>query len=187
MSILRGFMPFILFGVLTGPLGAGCALQLAALLAILMAARDGARKGWASLKLLEAASAVLFAGLAVAAAIASAGISLFVLKLCVDAGLAVIAIGSMLVGRPFTIQYAREQVAPEFWHSPIFIRTNYRITAVWAAAFVVQAFFSAAGAFIPGLPPALPLALVIAAFVGAVLFTVEYPKRVRARVRAGAT
>ena len=48
----------------------------------------------------------------------------------VDAGLLLIVLVSMAIGRPFTLQYAREQVAPEFWNSPEFVRTNYVITAI---------------------------------------------------------
>ena len=36
-------------------------------------------------------------------------------RLAVDAGLFAIALVSLLVGRPFTLQYARESVPKEFW------------------------------------------------------------------------
>ena len=49
------------------------------------------------------------------------------------------AVGSILLRRPFTLEYAREQVDEQFWEQPIFIRTNYVITWAWAAAFGVQA------------------------------------------------
>lgn len=45
-----------------------------------------------------------------------------------DGALAVVAIGSLLVGIPFTVQYAREQTAQEQWNSPIFIRVNQILT-----------------------------------------------------------
>jgi len=37
----------------------------------------------------------------------------------------------MAVGQPFTMQYAREQVKPEFCGSPTFRHVNYVITGVW--------------------------------------------------------
>jgi hypothetical protein len=38
-------------------------------------------------------------------------------------GLLPIVLVSMAVGRPFTLQYAREQVEPEFWDKPELVRT----------------------------------------------------------------
>jgi hypothetical protein len=67
------------------------------------------------------------------------------MSLLANATLTAIAWGSLLAGAPFTIQYAREQVAPEFWHSPLFIRTNQHITAVWGLDF----FLSALGFALP--------------------------------------
>lgn len=55
------------------------------------------------------------------------------------------ALGSILIRRPFTLEYAREQVDRDHWESPIFIRTNYIITWAWVAAFAVQAIVGLIG------------------------------------------
>ena len=81
------------------------------------------------------------------------------------------------LGRPFTLQYAREQVAPELWASPEFIRTNYVITAVWALAFAVLVIADLILLYRPDLSPRLGIFLTIAALVGAVKFTSWYPER----------
>ena len=60
------------------------------------------------------------------------------MSLLVNVILTAVAWGSLLAGAPFTIQYAREQVAPELWHTPMFLRINEYITAVWGLDF----FFS---------------------------------------------
>jgi hypothetical protein len=39
---------------------------------------------------------------------------------------------SIVIGSPFTLQFARETVPPEVWNQPIFIQTNYRISLLWA-------------------------------------------------------
>ncbi|HUN57745.1 MAG TPA: hypothetical protein VMU41_06490 [Candidatus Binataceae bacterium] len=39
---------------------------------------------------------------------------------------------TIAIGFPFTLQFAREQVPPAVWDAPIFIRTNYRISLLWA-------------------------------------------------------
>jgi tryptophan-rich sensory protein len=105
-------------------------------------------------------------------------------RLCVDAGLLVIVLVSMAVGRPFTLQYAREQVAPEFWHRPDFIRTNYVITAVWALAFAVMVIAELALLYVPDLPPRAGVIVIVLALVGAVKFTGWYPERVRGQTTA---
>ncbi|MEI9864304.1 MAG: hypothetical protein WDN00_07060 [Limisphaerales bacterium] len=45
---------------------------------------------------------------------------------------------SMAIRCPFTLQYAREGTPETLWREPEFIRVNYVITAVWAAAFAVM-------------------------------------------------
>ena len=60
-------------------------------------------------------------------------------RLAANGGLFAIALFSILVRNPFTLQYAREQVPREFWETPRFIWTNYIITGAWAIAFAVMA------------------------------------------------
>ncbi len=49
---------------------------------------------------------------------------------------------TIAVGKPFTLDYAREHIDPAFWNHPSFIRTNVLITAVWAMAFTVSALLA---------------------------------------------
>jgi uncharacterized membrane protein len=103
--------------------------------------------------------------------------------LAVDAGLFAIALVSLLVGQPFTLQYARESVPKEFWTAPLFITTNQRITAAWAAAFAVMTAADAAAHYVEAIPLWIDVAASVAAFVGAVWFTRWYAAVVRRRVR----
>ena len=48
-----------------------------------------------------------------------------------NGALAVFALAGLLVRRPFAMPYARDTVSAEHWHSPLFIRVNYVLTAVW--------------------------------------------------------
>jgi hypothetical protein len=50
--------------------------------------------------------------------------------------------GSLIAGAPFTIQYAREQTPPQVWHTPLFLRINQAITAVWGLSFFLSAMIS---------------------------------------------
>lgn len=53
--------------------------------------------------------------------------------------LAVFVIATIVVRRPFTLPYAKEQAPQEHWDSPLFLRINYVISGVWAAAFTFSA------------------------------------------------
>lgn len=59
--------------------------------------------------------------------------------LLLNSGLAAIVWFSMLIFKPFSIQYARLEVNPLFWHHPIFIKTNWLITSVWAILMTIMA------------------------------------------------
>jgi len=99
----------------------------------------------------------------------------------------VIVLVSLAIGRPFTLQYARERVPEQFWALPIFITTNRILTAAWAAAFAVMVAADGAAEYVPGIPLSVDIAASIAAFVGAVWFTRWYPARVRRRATGGAS
>jgi hypothetical protein len=76
----------------------------------------------------------LFGGLAVFTAVAHWNRTLTAVRLAVDFGLLAIVLISIAIGRLFTLQYARERVAKEYWQTPLFRAVNRRITWVWAAA-----------------------------------------------------
>lgn len=180
MNILLGLAPFIAFFVLARSIGAAPGLWAAAAIALALLARARLR-GQTEVKVLEAGGAVLFVGLAIVASFVRPDWSVFEVRVFVDLGLVAITLGSILIGRPFTLQYAREQVPQERWTHPLFYAANVRISAVWALAFVVETVCSALIAWAPGVPAMLPLVANGAALAGAVFFTVEYPKRLRAR------
>jgi hypothetical protein len=127
---------------------------------------------------------VLFGGLALIAVFAKPAWSVAGVRLCVDAGLLLIVLVSMAVGRPFTLQYARERVAREFWDRPEFVRANTIITAAWALAFAAIVIADLALLCAPGVPPRLGVIVIILALAGAVWFTSWYPARMRAAVKA---
>ncbi len=51
--------------------------------------------------------------------------------------LALIAWVSILIKQPFTFQYAKEEVSPEYWNSLLFIRINYILSATWGMLFLI--------------------------------------------------
>ena len=129
-----------------------------------------------SLKWLGAGSAVLFAALGLYLMLIDPTLGNSAVKLSVDTGIFAISLTSMLIGRPFTLQYAREAVAAETAAMPGFLRANYIITAAWTGAALVMIVANLAMLYVPGLPLWLGLAIALAARNSAVYFTKWYPQ-----------
>src|SRR5258708_4145400 len=54
-----------------------------------------------------------------------------------NGALAAIAWISILVRKPFTIQYAKEIVSSDKWQHPLFIKINYMLTSAWGILFLI--------------------------------------------------
>jgi len=124
--------------------------------------------------LLEIGTAILFGLLAGYAFIAQPSWSVIDVRLMVDAGLLAIVLVSLLLRRPFTLQYAREQASEEAMRSPIFLRTNYVISAAWALAFAVLVIADLVMIYLPDLHR-FGIIVTIIALLGAFKFTARYP------------
>jgi hypothetical protein len=183
MGILLAFAPFIVFALIDRWAGSTEGLVVGALVSIALITRDVITAG-RSPKILEIGTAALFCALALYAMFGTPTWSVVGVRLCVDTGLLVIVLVSMAIGRPFTLQYAREQVAAEKQASPEFVRTNYVITGVWALAFAVMVAAELALLYIANVPHQLGILAIIAALVGAVKFTGWYPEYVKQKTGA---
>jgi hypothetical protein len=180
MGILLGFAPFILFALLTN-ISVSLALWVAFAAAFAIGIRDFAHTR--ILRVLDVGSTILFGLLALYAGFIQPSLSVQAVRLVVDCGLLLIAATSMAIRNPFTLQYAREQTPQEFWNTPVFIRTNYIITAVWTLAFLVTTAADATATFNKKFPVSLDIGVGLAALALAVIFTARYPVLVRARVQ----
>lgn len=176
MGILLAFAPFIVFAVLDRIFGPVEALAAGAAVSAALVVRDLASAG-RGVKVLEAGTFVLFAGLALYTLLSGAAWSVIGVRLCVDAGLLLIVLGSIVSGRPFTLQYAREQVAAADQARPEFLRVNYVISSAWALAFLVMVLAELALLYGPDLPHQAGVAAIVLALVGAVKLTGWYPNR----------
>ena len=107
-------------------------------------------------------------------------------RLVVDSGLFAIGLASLMIGMPFTLQYAREQVPRKYWDSPLFFTTNQRITGAWTAAFAVMAAADAAAEYVEEIPVWIDIAATVAAFVAALWFTRWYSALARRRAETAA-
>ncbi|MGW6143341.1 hypothetical protein ACWFRM_13000 [Streptomyces sp. NPDC055144] len=99
----------------------------------------------------------------------------------VDAWLALTALGSLAVHKPFTLGIAR-RIAPEHvWKTPAFFRTNAVITWVWAVSFAVAAGALALLIHADPRATAAAIAIKVVTFVLPVMFTMRYPVIVASR------
>jgi hypothetical protein len=180
MNILLGLTPFIAFFVLMQlvyPLGGLLgAFAVSVLLGVVQWRRGE------TIKVLEIGSLALFGVLALYTLIAAPDWTVATVRLAVDGGLFLIALISLVIGQPFTLQYARESVPREFWTTPVFFSTNVRITAVWTAAFAVMTAADAAAQYVEAIPLWVDVAATVVAFAAAFWFTRWYPATVRRRL-----
>lgn len=180
MSYLRAFAPWIAFAVIPT-----AQWKWAALFALVVSAVEISRKTRGGLPLdaqiIEIGTAIYFAGLAALAfADPATALHAYVAALA-EGALALIALGSLSVRKPFTLGIARQSMPREAWDNPLFLRTNTIISSVWAASFVAGcvaltalAHSSATGRVI----------VQTAAFVVPLVFTTRYVDHVRSRARA---
>jgi hypothetical protein len=129
-----------------------------------------------SVKILAAGSAILFAAIGLYLAMIDQKLGTLGVKLSVDLGIFVISLGSMLVRRPFTLQYAVEAVPAETAAMPGFLTANYIITGAWTAAALLMMAANIALLYFPGLPVWSSLAVAFAARNSAIYFTKWYPE-----------
>lgn len=183
MNMLLAFAPFVVFALTERLAGPTLGLFAAALVSAGLLLRDWLNPA-KSVKALEVGTAILFGSLAVYTLFAKTPWSIVGVRLCVDAGLLLIVLLSILLQRPFTLQYAREQVPLEVLGTPGFVRTNYIITAAWAIAFAVMVGADLLLLREPNLPAKVAVGATILAIVGAVKFTGWYTDRVRSEAQA---
>ena len=136
-ELVWSFSPWAAFlmGVRVGNVyyGAG----IAAVIAIIVLARALSRH---KAHLFDYVGVVYFIGLLVVLAIAQPGdISTWgrYAQPVAHGSLCVIVFASVLINRPFTEAYAREQAPKEIWVSPAFRAFNRKISVVWGVAFLI--------------------------------------------------
>jgi hypothetical protein len=176
MGILLAFAPFFVFVVVERLTGVTAGLVGATFTSAGLLVREAVGRN-KTIKVLEVGTVLLFGSLAAYTLIVHAAWSIPAVRLCVDAGLLLIVLVSIAVRRPFTLQYAREQVSPELWNRPQFVRTNYIITAAWAASFALMVAADLLMLYVPRLPTFVAIVVTILAILSAARFTSWYPKR----------
>jgi len=174
MGILLGFAPFLGFALATSLWGPTIGLLVGAIASAALLPYQLFRKHRP--KVLEIGTLVMFAGLLAWAKAFPSPQTVLSVRLRVDIGLLLIILISMAIGRPFTLQYARERVPAERWKSPRFARINLVITSVWALAFACIVAADLLMIYLPNVPVRVGIVVTVAALYGAYRFTTWYPK-----------
>jgi carotenoid cleavage dioxygenase len=133
IGLILGFLPWILFFLIAG--NTQRQMEIAIIIVLLFTIvfnRKDLRKGF----ILPWGTVIFFTfGLLTVVMVKHSwiGSHLGLLSNCV---LATISLGSLAIGKPFTIQYARQQVPKDKWDNPIFIRVNNILTSAWGLIFL---------------------------------------------------
>jgi hypothetical protein len=140
-SILLGFLPWIVFGVVSGPsLWRLNAAIIVALALVLVMGYKQLAKGfiltWGSL---------LFFGVNLVMVVLLKNLWVINnLDILSHGTLAAIAWLSIFTGKPFVLQYARETVPPARQASPVFYRTCRTLAVIWGVVFLLATGMSVA-------------------------------------------
>ena len=180
MNLVAGFAPFILFTVLSR-LSVDLALWIAFATAFVVTIRDFVESP--SLRLLDAGSFVLFALLALGRGFLDPNLSLALVRFIAEAFLFLLLGASLLLRRPFSVDYARLDPREAGWPPQMFLRVNYLVSAAWTAAFLAMAVADGAVAFDPQLPLYASVAVSVIALALAVTFTLRYPALAAKRLK----
>jgi len=137
-----------------------------------------------SIKVLGAGCVVLFAGLGAYVTLVDPSMSHSAVKLTIDVGVLAISLASLIIGKPFILQYALEEVDAETAKLPGFKKAVYLITWAWNAAFVLMIIGNVLTIYVPGLPLWSSLVIAFAARNSAAYFTTWYPQYRKAKYSA---
>jgi hypothetical protein len=178
MTIFLILAPYAAYAFLMLVTSAAVSLFASAAICLAVIAFDMARGR--SIKILGAGSVIVFTAVGLYVALVEP-MSNSAVKLAVDIGIFLISLTSILIRRPFTLQYAREAVDAETAVLPGFIRANYIITWAWTGAALLMMVGNVAMIYVPGLPLWSSLLVAFAARNSALYFTKWYPEYTKAK------
>ena len=136
MTIFLILAPFGAFALLMLVTSASVSLFASAAICLAVIGFDVFRSR--SIKMLGAGCVVLFAGLGAYVTLIDPDMSMAAVKLTTDIGVFLISLTSLIIGKPFVLQYALEAVDAETAKLDGFRKATYIITWAWTGAFVLM-------------------------------------------------
>ena len=179
MTIFLILAPFGAFALLMLVTTAEISLFVAAAICLAVIGIDVYRGR--SIKILGAGSVILFSGLGTYVALVDPLLGSSAVKLSIDIGMLAISLTSLIIRKPFILQYALEEVDAETAKQPGFLKAVYLITWAWNAAFVLMIIGNVLTIYVPGLPLWSSLVIAFAARNSAAYFTTWYPQYRKAK------
>jgi len=173
MSIFVILAPYAAFAFLMLVTSSASSLFAAAAICLATIATDVVRRR--SIKSLGVGSAIIFAALGCYQVFAAAPLSNLAVKVAVDTGLFGFGLLSLVIGKPFTLQYAREMADPDIARLPGFVTANTVITSVWVVALLLMVAANLLLLNWPNLPLWSGLVIAFAIRNPAVYFSKWYP------------
>jgi hypothetical protein len=179
MTIFLILAPFAAFALLMLLTSAQISLFASAAICLAVIGVDVYRGR--SIKMFGAGCVVLFTGLGAYVTLADPSLSHSAVKLTIDVGVLAISLVSLIIRRPFVLQYALEEVDAETARQPGFLKAVFLITWAWNAAFVLMIVGNVLTIYVPGLPLWSGLVIAFAARNSAAFFTTWYPQYRKAK------
>ena len=179
MVLFLIILPFAAFAALSLVTSTTISLFAAGAIALAVVARD--LMAGRSLKMMSGGTALTFFAVGLYVVSVDPQLSTMSVRIAVDAGVLAIALISLAIRSPFTLQYGREIVDRETAALDGFLQANYVITLVWTAAFVLMLLANMLVLYLPSLPFWVAVGIAFGARNCAVYFTRWYPQRVRAK------
>lgn len=139
VGVLTGFLPWIIFWVVSSPSTWEVAAVGALIAAVIVAVPDS--RGAGGVKVLDLGSIAFFALISILALFLDRQDLSWLedwSQVISSGSLALIAFASLMF-TPFTEQYARDSTLPELWDSPVFKKINRGLTLGWGVVFALTA------------------------------------------------
>ena len=182
MTIFLILAPYGAFSLLMLVASTTVSVFAAAAICLMVIAFDAVRGR--SIKILGAGSVIVFAAIGGYLEIVDPTLSTSAVRFAVDSGIFLVSLLSIVIRRPFTLQYALEVVDAETAAVPGFMRANYIITWAWTGAALLMMIGNVAMIYVPNLPLWSGLLIAFAARNSAVYFTKWYPQYRKAKYGA---
>jgi hypothetical protein len=177
VKIIVGFIPFLLFTLLSAwvPVGWSAAIGLAAAIVVIIITLRG------GLKILPVVQSIILLVIMVLGFVGGPAIDSFLSEYARGGASVVLALFILTTSlfAPFTAQFARAGVPREFWHSRPFLALNRRMSAAWGAAILVVGICRIASAVMgTGVAPLLSFIIQWGFPIAAIYLAFSYTKRV---------
>jgi hypothetical protein len=182
MTIFLILAPFGSFALLMLVTSAQISLFATATICLAVIGIDIARGR--SVKMLGAGSVLVFSSIGAYVTLIDPNLGSSAVKLAADVGVLAISLFSIVIRKPFVLQYALEEVDAATAKLPGFLKATYIITWAWTGAFVLMIIGNALTIYVPSLPLWSSLVIAFAARNSAAYFTAWYPQYRKAKYGA---